>query len=274
MVDSEREKAPEMGCMVLAGQANTGPFSQDFDVTNEALIPASGYSLLTWVLAALKESRYLERIVVVGPEELDQALGSLPDELRDGVDIISPGQSLVDNIRLGHQALSSSDWILISTADIPLVSGAMIDSFIEDCLEREADFFYPVVRREAVESRYPGAERTYVKVGGQVLTGGNVFLTRPAVIPDAMEMVERFYQARKNPLRLAALLGVGYIARFALGRLSLDDLERKISAMVGWPGNVVISGYPEIGLDIDKPAHLPLAEEALRGLLPGGQPRL
>lgn len=260
-----------VGCMVLAGQHNRdGPFSDAFPVSNEALVPVAGMPLLTWVLAGLRESRHLDRIVVVGPDDLrDKAVAELPPRIQHRIEMVAPGESLTDNIRRGFEALEGHAWILISTADIPLITASIVDEFINKCFKAKGSFFYPVVARETIESRYPGVERTYVKVAGRVLTGGNIFLVERRIIPQALDVVEQFYRARKNPLRLASLLGLGYIVKWAAGSLTLEELESKVSSMVGAQGRVIISSHPEVGLDIDKPSHIPPVEEILRAGEPG-----
>ncbi len=254
--------------VVLAGQANQGPFKDEYQVPNEALIPAGGYPLLRWVLGALAESEVVGRVVVVGPPD-DLAPALPPPGIRSEIEAVPPGETITDNIRRGARALQTERWILLVTADLPLITGDMVSEFAQTALDGEADFYYPVVPSERVEEVYPGVERTYVKVAGQQFTGGNLFLVRPGVVEPALHLVDRFFRHRKNPVKLASILGPGFILRLLTGRLTLPDLEAKVSDMVGARGQVVISDHPEIGFDVDKPSHVEPIERALLGRVPG-----
>ena len=46
-----------------------------------------------------------------------------------------------------------------------------------------------------------------------------------------------------------------------LGQLTIAEAERRVSQLVGARGSAVITSYAEIGVDVDKPADLELAEE-------------
>jgi hypothetical protein len=59
-------------------------------------------------------------------------------------------------------------------------------------------------------------------------------------------------------------LGVGFVIKFLLRLLTLAEAERKVSQLLGMiKGVVVISKYPEVGVDIDKPNDLELAYKAM-----------
>ena len=65
--------------------------------------------------------------------------------------------------------------------------------------------------------------------------------------------VERFYAARKSPLRLARLLGPAVFLRFVTGRLSVADVERRFRQLAGCAGRAIVCPDPEVGMDVDKP---------------------
>ncbi len=256
--------------VVLAGQANQGPFRDLYPVPNEALIPAAGYPLLSWVLGALGSSSAVAEIIVVGPPgDLGPVLTPLPGRVASRVRLLNSADRITENIRIGVSACSGRRPILLATADVPLITPGMVDRFVAAAAALEADLVYPAATRDAVERGYPGSERTYVRVSGARLTGGNIFLARYTAIPTALQAVERFFANRKNPLKLASMLGPGFILGLLLGRIRIPDAERRVSDLVGAEIRVLITDDPELGLDVDKPSHLPPVERALAGLSPG-----
>ena len=46
-----------------------------------------------------------------------------------------------------------------------------------------AEFTYPLVRAEDMEAQFPGSQRTYVKVAGGAVTGGNMTVMSPRSLP-------------------------------------------------------------------------------------------
>ena len=253
------------GALVLAGRSNAGLLAPVSNAPLEALIEVAGRPMIAYVLEALAGCRAVERIVVVGDEgRLAPAVAGVPARF------VAPGQSLVESLRIGIEALAGAERILVLTSDIPLITAEALDDFVLRAEGLDARFFYAVVERSRYEAAFPGSRRTYVRLRDGVFTGGNVFLADAGVARGAVDLVERFYAHRKSPLALARLLGFGTILAFALGRLRVADLERRVSDMVGAPGRAIISRYPEIGFDVDRPEDLAAAETYLRRRQKGG----
>ncbi len=66
-----------------------------------------------------------------------------------------------------------------------------------------------------------------------------------AIKPRALDALERFLgrlgDARKNPLQLASIFGWEALARYAAGRLSIADAERRAHDLLGVPARAVVS---------------------------------
>jgi hypothetical protein len=73
---------------------------------------------------------------------------------------------------------------------------------------------------------------------------------------------------RKNPLALSALLGWGFVFRFVAGRLSLAQILARAGAILGADVDAVISPYPEVGFDVDKPGHIATVEALIARSMP------
>jgi hypothetical protein len=54
-----------------------------------------------------------------------------------------------------------------------------------------------------------------------------------------------------------------FIVKFLTKQLSLRELEQRASEILGHSGVIIISPYPELSNDIDKPSDLQLAEKTI-----------
>ena len=88
-------------------------------------------------------------------------------------------------------------------------------------------------------------------------------LVSPTVLANSQSLMERVVSLRKKPWKLARLLGLTFVFKFFMQQLSLSELERRVSQLLGVRGVAIISPYPEIGTDVDKPSDLELAERVI-----------
>lgn len=245
--------------ILLAGAANTGPLKDISPATNEALIEIGGKPMVQYVINGLRQSSEVHRIVVVAPPgELE------PHITGQSLEFVPSAGNIVDNIVAAAKTLPTDTEILIATSDIPLITGEMVDGFITLCRQKPAELYYPIVEKSLGESKYPFVKRTYVHLREGVFTGGNLFLVDARVIERTAPRVRRFMENRKNPIKLAGLLGYSFLLRYLLLKnLRLYELEKKVSEMWGVKGAVIICPWPEIGIDVDKPSDLQLARAIL-----------
>ena len=59
------------------------------------------------------------------------------------------------------------------------------------------------------------------------------------------------------------MLGFVFILKFLAKQLSMGELEKRASSILGYKGVFIISPYPELGTDVDKPSDLQLVRKAL-----------
>jgi len=244
--------------LVLAGSLNDGPLRDCSPARFEALIPIGGKAMVLYVLDALKASRHVDRIVLVGP-----SVELTPVAAGPGIIIADSAGGIMDNIEAGLSQMPAARRVLLATSDIPLLTGQAVDDFIAQCGGMEADMYYPVIRRDVVEKRFPNTRRTYVTFKEGTFTGGNLFLFNPAVFKRCAENGQKIIAQRKNPLGLCRLLGAGFVIKYLFHLLTILDAEEKVSQLLGIAGKVNISRYPEVGVDVDKPGDLELVKGAM-----------
>jgi len=208
---------------------------------------------------ALQTAGCVGRIVAVG------------DVASEGLqDIIEPEGDLVSNIKKGIDALDASGHVLMVSSDIPLLTAEAVEDFIKRAVPFEADMAYPILRRADCEARYPEMKRTYVKTADGVFTGGNMMLLSTRFIEEHYDAIAGAYAARKQPLKLARMIGVGILLRVMMAQVipaavSVAALDRRVSKMFGAKVAAVISQFPEIGEDVDKPSDVAAVEQIMAG---------
>jgi GTP:adenosylcobinamide-phosphate guanylyltransferase len=223
-----------------------------------ALIDVAGQPMVQRVLAALRGATRVGRIAVVAPNQVQERLPAGAADLA-----LAPGATLLDNVMRGISALADGKMVLFVHADAPLVTAEAIDDFLTQAEPLEPDLAYAIVSKREIDKRFPAQHRTYAHLREGSFTGTNVVLVNADFILRHQALVRDFYKHRKNPLRLAGLLGPGLALRLLTGTLSIAHLEHRITQALGGKARAIISRYPELAFDVDKPADL----ETLRDIL-------
>lgn len=233
-----------LNAIILAGEQ---PIKNWGGTGSKALFRINGKMMIDYVIDALKNVDDIGKIVVIGPgNELKKCLGERVDA------IIDSNGSIMQNIMAGIKSLGCDNKLLVCTADIPLITPAAVKDFIAQAKALDADLCYPIVEKRVNDEKYPEAERTYVKIKEGVFAGGNVFYVNPCVMGKGLETAEKLLGVRKKPLKMARLLGFGFMVQLLLGTLTISKVEKRLSSMLNIKGRAVISKFPEISNDVDK----------------------
>ncbi|AGK99734.1 nucleotidyltransferase family protein [Desulfoscipio gibsoniae] len=245
--------------LVLAGSPNNGALRECSAARYEAMIDIKGKLMVEYVVDALRQCDRIGRIAIVGPRtELAAHFNCGKREI-----LVEHGGHLTENVLRGLQGLPGAQRVLLLTSDIPLITRRAIENFIDLCGDEQADLYYPVVPREVVEKRYSTTRRTYVQLKEGIYTGGNIFLFNPGIVEECMPRGQKLVDARKSPLKLCRLVGLLFLIKFLMKNISLQEAQKKVSLLLGIKGRVVISPFPEVGVDVDKPSDLELVNKQL-----------
>lgn len=248
--------------IILAGGESSSELKKLAPYDNEALILIGQYPMIFYVYRALRESPLIRNIVISGP--IDALRNLFAKE--EGLYFVDSGGNAVESFLNAVQFLkekSISEKLLILPTDIPFITKEAIEDFIGRCNRDEADFYYPVTSKEVNEMKFPRVARTYVKLKEGVFTGGNLFFIRTAKIDDMVGIAKRLVERRKNPLAIARLFGLNLVLRYIIGRLTIQAAEKRFYEVTQIKGKAVISPYAEVGVDVDKPSDLELAQKYL-----------
>ncbi len=247
---------PEADALVLAGGSAAG---LSFEAPHKSLVEVAGKPMIEWVVDALRAAPAVGRIVVAWPS--DATPGPWVEKVSK---LVAGDGTLIENISAGIGFLGRERPLLITAADLPLLSGQAVEDFLVRCAAEPADFLYSIITREDCERVFPGVKRTYGRVVEGVFTGGNLMLVRPDAFERNIELVRQAYELRKSPVKMAWVLGPTFVLRLYLRRLSIGELERRVSEMIGGPARAVWTPFAEIGFDVDKDSDLELAGRMLR----------
>jgi GTP:adenosylcobinamide-phosphate guanylyltransferase len=241
-----------ISAVVLGGGNPNDPLALEAGVAVKSLIPIGHQVMAAYVLQALRAGG-VQQIVYVGP--------ILP-ELEPLIHTHVPARgTMLENLQAGLEPLKSEARVLISTADIPLLSQAAV----QDILQKDSGIglVYPVVSKVAAERAFPGGQRTYARLLEGTFTGGNLFLLEPRLIDAFLPRLEYVLKHRKNVIRLAGMFGIGALLKLLVGQLSKTELEQTVSRILGVPAQALSTEFAEIGFDVDKASDLKMVLERL-----------
>jgi hypothetical protein len=180
----------------------------------------------------------------VGPPEL-----KIP-AIEQYVDLfVREGSDETDNIFLGIEALGESPLMLMTSSDLPLLDARNLDDFIDRC---DGDICYPFVEKSIIHKMFPDREWVYVKVREGRFTGSSLFAFVPKVLVRIRDKVREVMDSRRSVPRLASLWGLPFLLKLALGSVSIGAAEKHLSSVLACRCRGIVSGFPEIAMDVDK----------------------
>lgn len=68
---------------------------------------------------------------------------------------------------------------------------------------------------------------------------------------------------RKTPWKVARVLGLDLLMLLTLGRLLIGEVERRFFELLGIKAVAVISTFPQLADDVDKPSDIEMVEKYL-----------
>ncbi len=237
----------------------------------KSLTPLAGKPLLSRVIAALDQSRLVERIVVCGPEEAAWRNLTLP---RSGKPVrwIPPAPSPSLSAWNGLEQVPKEMPALLTTADIAFPKATTFDDFCRQARNGDTDVAVGLVPLAPVNERFPDVRRTALKFADGPFCTCNLFAF---LTPRGRELVtfwRRLEQERKRPWRMIRQLGIVPLVRYWRGRLTTAEVAGRVEERLGIRVRFVILNEPEAAIDIDTPEDLALARrylEAARRSPPG-----
>ena len=234
---------------------------------SKAMLDIAGKPMVQWVLDAVCASQNIDNIVIIGLEQDSPLVCEKP------ITYIPNQGAMLDNVRVSIYKVAEinpeADHVIMVSSDIPALTTEMVDWAVHTADAHEADFYYNLITREVMETRYPGSNRSYVKLKGLEVCGGDMNVIRVAAATGNDELWQKLINSRKNPLKQAALFGDTTLFLLLTRRLSLEDAVPRIEKQLGIKGRPVLCPYAEIAMDVDKPHQLEILRADLEKQLAG-----
>ena len=240
--------------LILAGQ-RAGVIDPLCAATGEgrkALIPILGRPMLSYVLEAL------EAAGLPAPYHISGCSADVDARLKDAPSAPGPAGSALAALQSGITFP-----VLMTTADHPLLTPAMITEFIEQSKTSGADFCIGLAQESIIRPAYPDMKRTYLRFSDAAVSGCNLFYIANIHGLKAIEFWQEAQHFRKQPLKLARKLSLSLFWRYWRGKLSLDAALDHASKTLGIKAAAVMMSVPEAAIDVDKPADRDLVEAIL-----------
>lgn len=252
--------------ILLAGQRpGIDPLAAAFGQSWKALVPIAGEAMLSRVARTLLASPSIGRVVV---------LAQAPDALLVGDCAWLAGEARVATaasaagIATSVAAVAGSGvapWpVLVTTADHPLLTVAMIEAFLAGA--GEADVAVGVVGRRTLLAAYPGNKRTWLPFADDAYSGANLFALRSDRARLALTAWSAVERDRKKALTLIWHFGPLLALRALTRTIGLAGAMRAAGRRLGFDARPVVLPFAEAGIDVDKPSDHALADAILRRL--------
>ncbi|MCJ2187119.1 nucleotidyltransferase family protein [Novosphingobium beihaiensis] len=249
--------------LILAGSrpGPADPVAASEGVWHKALVTLEGRTMLARVTAALREAG-IERIAVAAS---DPQVMDLARELGCEVLLAASGPSA--SVAIGLEKLGAP--LLVTTSDHALLRPEWVADFVADT-PVGTDVSILLARREDIETAMPGSRRTYLRFADGQWSGCNLFLLASERASAAIETWKMVEADRKRPWRIAARLGLGMLASYALGRLTLAEAIAGLGRRIGIAARLTAARDGLAAVDVDKPQDLADARAIIAARETGG----
>lgn len=239
--------------VILAGGEDDTLYLR-FGTSYWALVPIKKKSMIDYVIDAFQSSVGVQDILVVGP---------WTKGLKDyrGCRVVAGGDRHIDNVESGLREVLEKVGkgpVIISTCDIPALTAEAVTQYIEACQKSEVlGVCFPITLVSDCEREFHGMKRTSFPLREGLVTAGNMYYGDVELFLSKIEQIRPLVRDKKSVVRLAVAFGLAITVKVIMSKctgkpyLSLEQLERKASKILGAPVRAVWADYPCIAADID-----------------------
>ena len=254
-----------VNCLVMAGGIPQ-PDDSLYELTqgkSKVLLDMNGRTMLERVVDALQDSQSIGEILVVGlGNDMGMTFKRPLAHMADQGSLIQNALAGIDHIRELHP---DTHLVLVCSADIPAITPAIVDDFIEKCHPYDKGMVYNFVDKPTLEARFPGSNRTYVKLKNASIAGGDMTLIQADLADSNQEIWEALANARKHAWQLTRVIGIRFMIKFLFRQLSFADIEEAALRITGKPCQVLLNPHAELAMDADKPEQVELLRKDFEG---------
>jgi CTP:molybdopterin cytidylyltransferase MocA len=251
-----------VNALILAGSRGPDdPMARAAGVSHKALLPVAGVPMLLRVTEALRATPGIARLYVcIEDAQVVAGIAELETLRRAGImEVVPAAESPAASVAAVLRRIDLAQPLLVTTGDHPLLTPAILRRFV-DAAPKDCDLAVALAPAEVVGAAYPGAVRTFYRLGNRRYSGCNLFLVRSARAAQVADFWRRLEAHRKRPLRLIWEVGPLALVKVLLGLMNAEQAFAHLSQRVGATVRHVELPVAEAAVDVDKPADLELVE--------------
>lgn len=248
--------------VMAASRGPVDPVAEACGLSHKCLAPVAGETMLGRVLGALERSAHVGRVAV--SIESPDVINRNPDLAARDITIIPSAASPCASVL---RALDDLDYpwpVLVTTADHPLLTPAMVYHFCGEALVSGADVAVALASASRILADYPDARRTFLPFRGERYSGCNLFALMTPRAARAVDFWRGLEAHRKHPWRLFRAFGLVAVIRFLAGGMALSAALTAASRRLDLTAAAITMPFAEAAIDVDKPDDLALVEDILR----------
>lgn len=239
--------------VVLAGdRGKSDPVAKAAGVYGKAAAKIQNITLIERVVAVLAQSDSVNKIFTVGPSreclknhsDVRALLGEYDVEVLDPAN--GPCASAMQGV-----IVSASYPTLVVTCDLPLLESSMIDDYCQHMANVKADFVVGAIDYALIQKRITRLNKTKYQFNDQAVCFANLFAVLNPQGIKAIEYWQQVEESRKKPIELIRKIDWLSVFSYKLGRLSLSQVEDKLSRKVGAKLVIENLSIPELAIDVD-----------------------
>jgi CTP:molybdopterin cytidylyltransferase MocA len=251
-----------VNALILAGSRGPeDPMAKAAGVSHKALLPVAGVPMLLRVVEALRATAGIERIYVCIEDArvIFQVPGLEALHRARVLEAVPAADSPAASVAAALRRIDLTKPLLVTTGDHPLLTPAILQRFL-DAAPKDCDLAVALAPADVIAAAYPGAIRTFYRLGRQRFSGCNLFLVRSSNVARVADFWRSMEVHRKRPLRLIWQIGPLALVKIVLGLMNAEEAFAYLSRKAGARIRHVELPIAEAAVDVDKPADLELVE--------------
>ncbi|GAA3996999.1 NTP transferase domain-containing protein [Sphingomonas humi] len=253
---------PEQWTVLLLAGARPGgdALTQSLGVDYKPLLPIEGEPMLLRPLRALLAVEHVAAVRVL-TQQVDRLAALMPSDPR--VTVEPSDQTIAATMQRICADPATRFPLLVTAADHALLTPAMVREFIAG--SAECDISIGFVSRSNMLTRFPDAQRTWLRFGQERYSGANLFALRTRAARIGIERWRAVEQDRKKGWRVLLQMGLPLFLGAVLRVRDLDATARGLSRSLGIVIKGIVLSDPTAAIDVDKPADYTLVNDILAG---------
>lgn len=249
--------------LVLAGsRGGADAVAQMAGVESKVFAPVAGIPMLERVVDTLRAALPEAPVTIaMDPPALPQSQ-AVVERLRrtGGLAVMAPAASPARTVAAALPG--DGQPLLVVTADHALLTPAMVGHFLA-AVPVGTNAAVAVATRTTIAAAYPDTRRTYWRFADRHVSGCNLFLLSGNEANGLVDFWAALERERKRPWAMIRRLGPLTLARFALGRLRLEQALAQLGGRTGARLAAIDMPFAEAAMDVDRPSDLFMAERIL-----------